>query len=68
MNEKRLDELETKVAYQELTLQQLNEVIARQQQQIDQLETTCQLLSERLKALAEQSPPGSDTDERPPHY
>ena len=68
MNEKRLDELETKVAYQELTLQQLNEVIARQQQQIDQLETACQLLSERLKALAEQPPPGSDVDERPPHY
>ncbi|HFD91995.1 MAG TPA: SlyX family protein [Gammaproteobacteria bacterium] len=68
MNEKRLDELETKVAYQEHTLQQLNEVIARQQQQIDQLETTCELLIERIKAVVEVAQAGSDGDERPPHY
>ena len=37
MNDDRLVEVETKLAYQEDTIQQLNEVICRQQDQIDAL-------------------------------
>ncbi len=68
MNERRLEELETKVAYQEHTIQQLNDVVGRQQKQIDLLETTCQLLINRIRDLAESTPSGTVADDRPPHY
>lgn len=68
MIEKRLIELETRLAYQDDAIQALNEVICRQQKQIEQLDATCRLLVERLKTLwaAAQSVDGSD--EKPPHY
>ncbi len=68
MNERRLEELETKIAYQEDTIQQLNEVLGRQQKQIDQLEISCQFLINRLRESDEISAPGNEVDERPPHY
>lgn len=49
--EQRLIELEIKFAYQEDLLQTLNAIVTRQQKEISQLEKTCQILSERLKAL-----------------
>jgi SlyX protein len=68
MNE-RLTELEIKVAYQEDTIQQLDRVICKQQDQID-------LLTKQIKQLshsAQQSEGGekgllSAIDEVPPHY
>jgi SlyX protein len=69
MNEQRLINLETKLAYQEDTIQQLNDVIFAQQKQIDQLELLCQHLVDRLKELAEQHPADNITyTEIPPHY
>ncbi len=68
MNERRLDELETKMAYQEDTIQQLNEALGCQQKQLDQLERTCQVLIDRLSDLADIAQPGNEVDERPPHY
>ena len=68
MNEKRLEDLETKVAYQELAIQQLSDIASRQQEQITQLETTCRLLLERLKDAVEAGRPNHSGDERPPHY
>ena len=42
MNEERIVNIEAKIAYQDNTLQELNDVIYRQQKQIDQLEAICQ--------------------------
>jgi len=63
----RLTELEIKASFMEDTLDRLNEVIVRQQQQID-------LLTREVLALREQQPSGDPAaprslrDELPPHY
>ncbi|MFI3189419.1 SlyX protein [Crenothrix sp. D3] len=69
MNNDRLIELEIKAAYQEDLLQALNNIVSAQQLQIQRLETTCQLLNERIKSLSTEGM-GGDTaiDEVPPHY
>jgi len=69
MTDKRIIELETKVAYQEHTIQELNEEIYRQQRQINKVETMCKHLMDRVQTLA--GADGGDqqpTNERPPHY
>ena len=69
MLEKRLVEVETKLAYQEDTVLALNDVVSQQQKQIDRLETTVRLLVERIQLLsAAAEVMGSAGDEKPPHY
>ncbi|MFO1457042.1 MAG: SlyX family protein [Steroidobacteraceae bacterium] len=61
----RIEALETKVAYLEATLQQLSDVLYRQQQAIDRvIERNRQLLDE-----LDSAPGGSASEyEKPPHY
>lgn len=63
----RLIELESRVAFQENTLQALNEVIVRQQKDIETLSRELQSLRAHLRALAaaHEAQPG---EEPPPHY
>lgn len=69
MSEARLIELETRLAYQDETLRVLNEVVVRQQLQIDRLEATCRQLLERLKRLPQaEGRANSAAEEVPPHY
>jgi len=69
MNDDRLIELEIKAAYQEDLLQELNKIVSTQQQQIQRLEATCQLLNERIKSLSTEGAGGGESiDEVPPHY
>ncbi|MBP1150080.1 MULTISPECIES: SlyX family protein [Methylocaldum] len=68
MIEERLVDLETKLAYQEDTIQALNNVVCEQQKQIDQLEATCKLLIDRIGQLAAAAELGKIVDEKPPHY
>lgn len=68
MNEERLIELETRLAYQEETLRVLNEVVTRQQRQIEQLEITCRQLADRVARTADSVFKGTPADEVPPHY
>lgn len=68
MIESRLMECETRIAYQEDTLRVLNEVVTRQQMQIDQLIMTCRQLAERIARGGEGGVKGSLADEVPPHY
>lgn len=65
--EERLVELETRLAYQEATLQVLNEVVTRQQKQIDQLDSLCRQLLDRVAAACGAAR-GTAVDEIPPHY
>ena len=48
MSEERITEIETKLAYQEDTIQALNNVVCKQQDQLDQLQLACETLIERL--------------------
>ncbi len=70
MNEKELSErieaLESRLMYQDDTIEQLNQTITAQWKQIDALTRQVAALSERLQE-AEASAPGP-TNERPPHY
>jgi SlyX protein len=65
----RLIEIETKLAFQEDTIQALNDVVCRQQNQIEQLEAKLALLIDRFRQLSEE-PAGNHKpqDEKPPHY
>jgi len=68
MHEQRLIAIEEKIEFQNKLLQELNDVIYRQQKDIDKLETTCQALIDRIKALSDVNVSGPLEDERPPHY
>jgi SlyX protein len=68
MIENRLMECETRIAYQEDTLRVLNEVVTRQQLQIEQLQMICRQLAERVTHAADGTVKGTPTDEVPPHY
>ena len=68
MSEERIVELESKLAYQEQTLEELNEVVTDQQARLMQLEELCRSLVERIRALGEGAPDTDPEAERPPHY
>ena len=62
----RIDALESRLAYQDQTIEQLNETITAQWKQIDALTRQLAALTERLQE-AEASAP-APANERPPHY
>jgi uncharacterized coiled-coil protein SlyX len=62
----RIDALETRVAYQDETIEALNATITSQWKQIDALTRQLAALSDRLQE-AEARAPGP-ANERPPHY
>lgn len=66
---KRVVELETRLAYQDDVVVTLNDVVSRQQRQIDRLEATLRLLLDRVQRLSVLTE-GADgnAEERPPHY
>ena len=63
----RIDALESRLAYQDQTIEQLNETITAQWKQIDTLTRQLTGLSERLQE-AEANAPAAPVNERPPHY
>ena len=65
--ENRIIELETKMAFAEDLLEELNRTVFRQQQQIEQLQQEVRALRQQLQSAmpAEQRAPA---DEVPPHY
>jgi len=67
MNE-RLTELEVRVAFQDQTIQDLNEVVTRQQRQIDRLTQELEAVKSRLSALAPSMVIPPEEEKPPPHY
>jgi SlyX protein len=69
MNEDRLKEIETKIAFQEKTIKDLNDVIYEQQQEIERISFMVNTLVKQLKEVSEFVPgSAAPADEQPPHY
>ena len=67
--EEQLTELQTRLAFQDHTIHELNDVITDQQKQIDRLSEKLRLLDDKLKTLEDAVPASHDpVQERPPHY
>ncbi len=66
--EERFVDLETRLTYQERTIEELNEVVTRQQGQIDILEAKLETIVSHLREGA--SPVSGDAGDEPPppHY
>ena len=68
MNEDRLVEIETKIAFQENTIKDLSDAVYSQQKQIDTLNKTMKQLVDQIEDSSVISPRGTLKDEKPPHY
>jgi SlyX protein len=62
----RIDALESRLAYQDQTIEQLNETMTAQWKQIDALTRQVTALTERLQEAEANAP--ATANERPPHY
>lgn len=67
MDDQRLIEIETRVAWQDDALRQLSDALARQQRDIDRLQRLCQALQSQLEAAVDGSR-SAPANEPPPHY
>ena len=63
---KRFEDLEVKVAFQEELIQQLDEALISQQQQISELQAQLKILRSEFRTLESQLPDGPEPP--PPHY
>jgi len=68
--ESRLEELETRLAFQEDLIDNLDEVIARQDRELMELSRRVKALETRINDMAEAAslPGGTAGHEVPPHY
>jgi len=63
----RIDELETRVAFQEDTISALNDALGQQQRRLMELTRSIEKLHEQIREAREQPLPPDD-DAPPPHY
>lgn len=64
----RIAELETQLAFQDDTLQTLNDIVTRQQLQIEQLESKVQMLVAQIQQLSSAMNRPQGEEPPPPHY
>jgi SlyX protein len=67
MNDARLIELETRLAFQDEAIDGLNRSLVEQQKAMDRMSLELERLHDRLKAMTP-SPLDADEPEVPPHY
>ena len=69
MDDNRLVDMETRFAYQEKTIADLNDVVTEQQKSIEKLEAIAEKLTQRIHDLS-MAVSGIDApaNEKPPHY
>lgn len=68
MIEERLVDIEAKITFQEVLIDELNKTVYQQQQKLERLEAACKSLAGQLQALTEARNEGMPAYERPPHY
>ncbi len=65
--QKDIEELQSRVAFQEDSLQEMTRTLLDQQRQIDELKTQVEYLHKQLKEMRE-SEVAISSEETPPHY
>jgi SlyX protein len=65
-NEMRIDELEMRVAHQDKTIAELNDVITEQWKKMEALERQLRRFGEELDAIEQSEGPAAN--QKPPHY
>lgn len=68
MDDKRLTDIETKIAYQERMISELNIIVYDQQKTIEDLKKMVEFLRNRVMDLADMSSLTDPGNEKPPHY
>lgn len=68
MSDERFMDIETKLAFQEHTIDELNEVVIRQQAEIDRLKRTTEYLLDKMEQLVDTHMERAPADDKPPHY
>ena len=63
-----IEELQTRLAYQEVTIQQMSDEIASQQKQITDLLNDVEQLRRELRAMTPSMVSASTDEPPPPHY
>jgi SlyX protein len=67
--EQRVDELESRLAFQDDLIESLNQVITRQDREITTMASQIKDLFTRVSEQAETATPGAEAEhETPPHY
>jgi SlyX protein len=64
----RLDDLESRITHLERALQDLSDVLVRQQKELDRAHERNEVLAERLAALQDDAEGPLTLEEPPPHY
>lgn len=64
----RIEDLETRVAFQEDTIDKLSDVVARQEKELDQLKRMVLLLSTQVNNFDSSDSLVNGSEEPPPHY
>ncbi|OOZ37860.1 SlyX family protein [Solemya velesiana gill symbiont] len=67
MNEELID-LQTRLAFQDDAIQELNSTVARQQNQILELQKAIEQLRQQVKTLTPSQVASPDEEAPPPHY
>ena len=65
---KRVDELESQVAFQDELIESLNSTVAKQDRELLEIKHQLNRLSDRIKEIGDASPGEVPQDETPPHY
>ncbi|MCP5409265.1 MAG: SlyX family protein [Chromatiaceae bacterium] len=66
--DKQIVELQTRLAFQENTILELSDVLARQQREIAALTTKLDLVQQQVIELMQIEPGGREAEPPPPHY
>lgn len=64
----RIDDLESRLAFQDDLIESLNEVVARQDQEMVRLRQRLESLEAKLDDLSTVAPGSTESHEVPPHY
>ena len=64
----RIDALETQIAFQDQTIEDLNQVVISQADDIRQLKRSMEKLQKQIQGFEEAAGESDDDQIRPPHY